>query len=79
MPIQVYQLSASGRHAIELLEEAIGMIRDGEDAISVVCHAEAVLRAEVGEAAQEDENAAFEAESHRRYEQSIQDAYENLS
>lgn len=48
-PMQVYQLSESGKRAIELLEEAIGQIRDGEDAIPLVCHAEAVLRAEVGE------------------------------
>jgi hypothetical protein len=50
MAMQVYQLSESGKQAIELLEEAIGQIQDGEDAIPTVCHAEAVLREEVGEA-----------------------------
>ena len=49
MPMQVYQLSELGKRAIELLEKAIGQIRDGEDAIPTICHAEAVLRVEVGE------------------------------
>jgi DNA-binding PadR family transcriptional regulator len=49
MTMKVYQLSELGKRAIELLEEAIGQIRDGEDAISTVSYAEAVLRVEVGE------------------------------
>jgi hypothetical protein len=49
MTMRVYQLGELGKRAIELLEEAIGQIRDGADAIPTVCQAEAVLRVEVGE------------------------------
>lgn len=49
MSMQVYQLSELGRRAVELLEEAIGQIRDGQDAIPTIGHAEAVLRVEASE------------------------------
>lgn len=49
MPMQVYQLSGLGKRAIQFLEKAIEQVRDGEDAIPTVCHAEAVLRVEAGE------------------------------
>lgn len=49
MPMQIYQLSEEGRRAIDLLETAIGQIRDGEDAIPTISHADAELRVEAGE------------------------------
>lgn len=49
MSMQVYQISELGKRAIEILEKAIENIRDGEDAIPAICHAEAVLRVEAGE------------------------------
>lgn len=54
MPMQVYQLSESGKRAIEILEKAIGQIRDGEDAIPTIGHAEAELRIEAGELQPDD-------------------------
>lgn len=49
MSMQVYRLGELGKRAIQDLEKAIGQILDGEDAISTICHAEAVLRVEAGE------------------------------
>jgi hypothetical protein len=49
MPMDVYKPSPLGLQAIELLEVALGQIRDGEDALPTISAADATLRVECGE------------------------------